>query len=125
DFTMVSSTNALGLARALAERLVAGVERHGRCVRFQDVVEQTRRRPHLSPSDPDEREPFAIEDDQRVEEVEQHGAKPARARHSCPRSSGFRAAKPSSSPCQYRISRSPYFQQRFTTRPLNRCGKSM
>src|SRR5262249_8274430 len=38
--------------------------------------------------------------------------------------SGLRAANPSSSPCQYRISVSPYFQHRFTTRPSLRYGKS-
>src|SRR5215470_8221534 len=62
---------------------------------------------------------------ERVEQVEEDRVVAARARRGRDlRHSGLLLAKPSSRPCQCETLLSPYFQQRFTTRPCRRCGKS-
>src|SRR5204863_231521 len=99
-----------------AERLVTRLEGDPGGVSAEDRVEVARRGTHRPPAHLDLGHPVTIETDQRVEEVEED--------RGVGHQSGFRPAYPSSRSCQWRISRSPYFQQRLTSRPSRRWGKS-
>src|SRR5436309_353282 len=106
----------LGLTPALDERLVARLEGNLGRVRAEGRMDVARGGAHPLPVQLDLRHPLTVEANQRVEEVEED----RRVRHQ----SGFRPAYPSSRPCQWRMSRSPYFQHKLTSRPSRRCGKS-
>src|SRR5205809_161676 len=114
---VVDRAQPLGLAPALDERLVTRLEGDPGGVSAEDRVEVARRGTHRPPAHLDLGHPVTIETDQRVEEVEED--------RGVGHQSGFRPAYPSSRSCQWRISRSPYFQQRLTSRPSRRWGKSI
>src|SRR5437667_442415 len=116
DLAVVDRAQPLGLAPALDERLVTRLEGDPGGVSAEDRVEVARRGTHRPPAHLDLGHPVTIETDQRVEEVEED--------RGVGHQSGFRPAYPSSRSCQWRISRSPYFQQRLTSRPSRRWGKS-
>src|SRR5207247_5071361 len=106
----------LGLTPALDERLVARLEGNLGRVRPEDRMDVARGGAHPAPVQLDLRHPLTVEANQRVEEVEED----RRVRHQ----SGFRPAYPSSRPCQWRMSRSPYFQHKLTSRPSPRRATS-
>src|SRR2546430_8759392 len=112
----VDRAQPLGLTPALDERLVARLEGNLGRVRPEGRMDAARGGAHPLPVQLDLRHPLTVEANQRVEEVEED----RRVRHQ----SGFRPAYPSSRPCQWRMSRSPYFQHKLTSRPSRRCGKS-
>src|SRR3989449_351971 len=112
----VDRAQSLGLTPALDKGLVARLEGNLGRVRQEDRMDVARGRAHPPPVQLDLRHPLTVEANQRVEEVEED----RRVRHQ----SGFRLAYPSSRPCQWRMSRSPYFQHKLTSRPSRRCGKS-
>ena len=69
--TMIDRPQALGLAPALAERLVAALEGDFGRLLLQDRMEQSSRRAHDLAVDLDLRHALAVEADEGVEQVEQ------------------------------------------------------
>ncbi len=100
------AAEALRLLPAPEERVDEAFERQAGSERPEGLVEMTGHRAPCLAVDGDLGQPLPIEEDERVEEVEDDGG----GGHG----SGFLWANPSSKPCQKRTASSPWRQQRLT-----------